>query len=100
MWNGQNLENKKILVIAEEGLGNTIQYSRYLETLSQLNCKIIFKCQEELHHFFEDMDFIDQLVSLETESETYDYWAPLQNLIYLLTPDLNNNCPFNRSQNQ
>ena len=94
LWNGQNLENKKILVIAEEGLGNTIQYSRYLETLSQLNCKIIFKCQEELHHFFEDMDFIDQLVSLETESETYDYWAPLQNLIYLLTPDLNNNCPY------
>ena len=94
LWNGQNLENKKILVIAEDGLGNTIQYSRYLETLSQLNCKIIFKCQEELHHFFEDMEYIDQLISLETESEIYDYWVPLQNLIYLLTPDLNNNCPY------
>ena len=94
LWNGQNLDNKNILVIAEDGLGNTIQYSRYLETLSQLNCKIIFKCQEELHHFFEDMDYIDQLVSLDPESEAYDYWVPLQNLIYLLTPDLNNNCPY------
>ena len=36
IWKGENLENKTILVIAEEGLGNTIQFSRYLETLSQL----------------------------------------------------------------
>ena len=93
LWSGQNLENKTILVIAEEGLGNTIQFSRYLETLSQLNCKIIFKCQEELHHLFGDLDFIDQIISLESDFDTFDYWAPLQNLIYLLTPDINSNCP-------
>ena len=51
IWNGQNIENKKIIVVAEEGLGNTIQFSRYLEILSQLNGKIIFKCQEELTSF-------------------------------------------------
>jgi len=94
LWNGQNIENKKILIVAEEGLGNTLQFSRYLETLSQLNCKIIFQCQEELHHLFEDMDFIDQLVSIESDYDDYDYWAPLQNLINILTPDLNSNCPF------
>ena len=94
LWNGQNIENKKILIVAEEGLGNTIQFSRYLETLSQLKCKIIFQCQEELHHLFEDMDFIDQLVSIESDYDDYDYWAPLQNLINILTPDLNSNCPF------
>ena len=94
LWNGQNIENKKILIVAEEGLGNTLQFSRYLETLSQLKCKIIFQCQEELHHLFEDMDFIDQLVSIEGDYDDYDYWAPLQNLINILTPDLNSNCPF------
>ena len=94
IWNGQNIENKKILIIAENGLGNTLQFSRYLETLSQLNCKIIFQCQEELHHFFEDMVFIEEIISNESEYDDYDYWIPLQNLIYLLTPDLNSNCPF------
>ena len=94
LWNGQNVENKKILIVAEDGLGNTLQFSRYLETLSQLKCKIIFQCQEELHHLFEDMEFIDELVSLENDYDNYDYWAPLQNLIYLLTPDLSSNCPF------
>ena len=93
IWNGQNIENKKLLVIAEEGLGNTLQFSRYLEILSQLNCKIIFKCQEELHHLFEDMIFIEELINLDNEYEDFDYWVPLQNLVYLLTPDLSSNCP-------
>ena len=93
IWNGQNIENKKILVIADEGFGNTLQFSRYLETLSQLNCKIIFKCQEELHHFFEDMIHIEEIVGLDSDYQDFDYWVPLQNLIYLLTPDLTANCP-------
>ena len=94
IWNGQNIENKKILVVAEDGLGNTLQFSRYLEILSQLNCKIIFKCQEELHHLFEDMLYIEELIDLNNEYEDFEYWVPLQNLVYLLTPDLSSNCPF------
>lgn len=93
IWKGENLKNKTILIVSEEGLGNTIQFSRYLETLNQLNGKIIFKCQEEIHHLFENLDFIEQIVSLDTEIENFDYWCPLQSLIYLLTPDLNSNCP-------
>ena len=94
IWNGQNIENKKILVVAEDGLGNTLQFSRYLEILSQLNCKIIFKCQEELHHLFEDMLYIEELIDLNNDYEDFEYWVPLQNLVYLLTPDLSSNCPF------
>ena len=93
IWNGQNIENKKILVVAEDGLGNTLQFSRYLELLNQLNCKIIFKCQEELHHLFEDMLYIEELIDLNNDYEDFEYWVPLQNLVYLLTPDLNSNCP-------
>jgi len=93
IWKGQNIENKKILVIADTGLGNTLQFSRYLEILSQLNCKIIFKCQEELHHFFEDMMHIDTIIGIDSDYEEFDYWVPLQNLISLLSPDLTANCP-------
>jgi len=93
IWKGQNIENKKILVIADTGLGNTLQFSRYLEILSQLNCKIIFKCQEELHHFFEDMMYIDTIIGIDSDYEEFDYWVPLQNLVSLLSPDLTANCP-------
>ena len=93
IWKGQNIENKKILVIADTGLGNTLQFSRYLEILSQLNCKIIFKCQEQIHHFFEDMIHIDEILDIDSDYEEFDYWTPLQHLVSLLTPDLTANCP-------
>ena len=70
-----------------------MQFSRYLEILSQLNCKIIFKCQEELHHFFEDMMHIDTIIGIDSDYEEFDYWVPLQNLVSLLSPDLTANCP-------
>ena len=93
IWQGENIEGKTILVSSENGLGNTLQFSRYLETLSQLNCKIIFRCPDSIHHLFEDFDFLDQLVSLDEVFDNYNYWIPLQNLIPILTPDLKNYCP-------
>ena len=93
IWRGEEINEKTILVSSENGLGNTIQFSRYLKTLSQLNCKIIFRCPEEIHNLFEDLDFIDELIGHEEISKDYDYWIPLHNLIYVLTPDLKNYCP-------
>ena len=40
------------------------------------------------------MVFIEEIIGQQSEYDDYDYWIPLQNLIYLLTPDLNSNCPF------
>lgn len=93
IWKGENIEGKTIVVTCENGLGNNIQFSRYLETLSQLKCKIIFRCPEQIQHLFEDLEFIDQLISIDENIVDYDFWVPLQNLIYILTPDLKNYCP-------
>ena len=93
IWKGENIEGKTILVSSENGLGNTLQFSRYLKTLSQLKCKIIFRCPDNIHHLFEDFDFLDQLISLDEVYDNFNYWIPLKSLIYILTPDLKNYCP-------
>ena len=93
IWKGEDISGKTIVVSCESGFGNTIQFSRYLETLQQLDCKIIFRCPEQVHHLFEELEFIQQTVSIEEHIEDYDFWVPLQNLIYILTPDLKNYCP-------
>ena len=33
VWNGENLNNKKILIIAEQGIGDLIQFARYMYLL-------------------------------------------------------------------
>ena len=37
--------------------------------------------------------YSNEIISLDNQFDNFDYWIPLQNLIYLLTPDLDSNCP-------
>lgn len=87
-WNGENLQYKTILVCAESGLGDVIQFSRYLELLKKQQCKIIFAVQKKLMHLFRDLKCIDEMVNIESEIENFDYYSPLMSLTEFLSPDL------------
>lgn len=93
LWQGENLKYKTILICADSGLGNTIQFSRYLSLLKKLECRIIFAVQDELMHLFEDLDCIDELVSIDASIDEFDYYSPLMSLIEFLTPNPIANCP-------
>ena len=42
-WEGEDLNNKSIIIISEQGIGDTIQYARYLFYLHEtFKCKIYF----------------------------------------------------------
>ncbi len=58
-WYGENLNNKKILVIAEQGIGDLIQFARYLYLLkSKYKTDIILKIKSyKFSHFFNSKDF-------------------------------------------
>jgi len=93
LWQGENLKYKTILICADSGLGNTIQFSRYLSLLKKLECRIIFALQDELMHLFEDLDCIDELISIDASIDEFDYYSPLMSLIEFLTPNPISNCP-------
>ena len=40
-WRGENLQDKKLLVISEQGIGDLIQFTRYLFELKKEKVKII-----------------------------------------------------------
>ena len=52
LTNLNNIEGKKILVWHEQGLGDTIQFSRYVRRLIELKANIIFEVQKPLVEFF------------------------------------------------
>jgi tetratricopeptide (TPR) repeat protein len=48
LWRGELLEGKTIWVLAEQGVGDTIQFSRYVPWLIGQGAKVIFDCPPEL----------------------------------------------------
>ncbi len=54
IWRGENLDNKKILIFSEQGIGDLFQFSRYLyELKEEFRCGVIFRIKHNLSHMFE-----------------------------------------------
>ena len=78
-WNDENLNNKKIIIISEQGIGDNIQFFRYLFSLKEnYNCEIIFYTDKNLQHLFRNTPF--KIVTNLQNLENIDYF---QNLLSL-----------------
>jgi tetratricopeptide (TPR) repeat protein len=47
-WEGSRFDGKTLLVYCEQGLGDTLQFVRYLPLVRELGGTVIFECQDEL----------------------------------------------------
>jgi Tfp pilus assembly protein PilF len=47
-WKGKDLEGKRIVVISEQGVGDTIQFCRYLPLIEERGGKVTLLCQQSL----------------------------------------------------
>ena len=78
-WKGQDLTNKRILLYSEQGLGDAIQFIRYVPLLT--NAKIILHGNSALQELF--APFYNEFVDIEKEYSEYDYHASLISLPFL-----------------
>ena len=52
IWNGENLKDSNILVTSEQGMGDVLQFSKFLKNLSPLSKKIDFVIYDKLLPIF------------------------------------------------
>jgi tetratricopeptide (TPR) repeat protein len=62
LWKGEPLAGKSILVYAEQGLGDTLHFCRYLAKLSGLGARVVFECPGRLAPLLETLDPRPELV--------------------------------------
>jgi tetratricopeptide (TPR) repeat protein len=77
------VNGKRILVYSEQGLGDTIQFARYLKLLKDRNAYVIFECKPRLLELFKDFDGIDKLIywhNYDEKNIEYDYYISLLSL--------------------
>ena len=75
-WKGENLNGKSILIVSEQGIGDIIQFSRYIFELEKMfDVKIVFKVRKKLHHLFINF-LINQINQWNHKINIYSYCAP------------------------
>ena len=84
-----NIADKNILVSHEQGLGDTIQFSRYVLKLIELGANVTFKVQEPLLNLLSTQ--LECVTTSEIQSNSkFDYQVPLLTLPKLFKTNLEN----------
>ncbi|HET6376507.1 MAG TPA: tetratricopeptide repeat protein, partial [Methylocella sp.] len=79
-WNGEPLDGKKIIVFDEQGLGDAIQFSRYLILLARKGANVTFFCRQSLHRLFRTLGENIRLTGEPGPGEPFDYQIALSSL--------------------
>ncbi|WP_293057088.1 tetratricopeptide repeat protein, partial [Okeania sp. SIO2B3] len=90
LWDGSNLVGKTILIYAEQGYGDTIQFIRYLPLVKQQGGQIILVCQKPLVKLLEKIPGIDKCIEEKINLVDLDVHAPLLELPRIFGTTLDN----------
>jgi tetratricopeptide (TPR) repeat protein len=79
-WDGANLAGKRILLWGEQGLGATLQFSRYIAPIAALGAEIILECDPALVELCQKLPGIQQIVPRGEVVPQCDYQSSLISL--------------------
>ena len=90
-WNGEPLKEKKILVYNEQGIGDCIQFSKYLLPLNKICKNIDFLVNEKILNMFKkDLKEINICTKKDINLNKYDFKIPLGSLLKFFYTDITN----------
>lgn len=82
LWDGGPLAGKTILVHFEQGLGDTVQFIRYMAVLQDMGARTVFECQPPLKRLLATVPGIDTLVARGEPVPRADCCLPLMSLLH------------------
>lgn len=88
LWKGGDLAGQTILLHAEQGFGDAMQFIRYAPLVKKRAARLVVECQPELLRLFAGVSGMDQLVARGGVLPPFDCHAPLLSLPGLLGTSL------------
>jgi tetratricopeptide (TPR) repeat protein len=79
-WQGEDLSGRHLLVLGEQGLGDTIQFVRYLPLLAERKCKVTFLAPAKLVRLLRRSLQTVEIVTELTADREIDFYVPLMSL--------------------
>ena len=91
LWLGtESLKDKTILLYAEQGLGDTIQFCRYARLVAELGAKVILEVQRPLVKLLKNLEGVSQIVAKGDTLPAFDYQCQLLSLPLAFKTELHN----------
>jgi tetratricopeptide (TPR) repeat protein len=83
-WRGEDLEGKRLLLIAEQGLGDTLQFVRYVKMLAGQGAEVaLYLGNATLRRLLESVEGLAAMYVADEVMPRHDYSAYLMSLPYL-----------------
>ncbi|MBP2305962.1 tetratricopeptide repeat protein [Azospirillum melinis] len=89
-WTGQDIAGKTLLVVEEQGFGDTLQFARLILLVKARGARrIVLHCRAPLVRLLAGMEGVDTVTAALPDPGAYDLWVPLLSLMQRLavTPD-------------
>ncbi|NJN85700.1 MAG: tetratricopeptide repeat protein [Leptolyngbyaceae cyanobacterium SL_7_1] len=83
-WDGSELNGKTILLWAEQGLGDTIQFIRYAQLVRHRGGRVIVECQPSLQRLLSTLPAVEQVIAQADPLPAFDTHIPLLSLPHAL----------------
>ncbi len=82
VWNGEDLSGKQLLIYAEQGLGDTLQFVRYAQVLKQQypGIRIVFETQAPLTELLKLQQYLDVVIPRKNQMPYCDYQIPVMSI--------------------
>jgi len=81
LWLGEeDIAGKTILLHAEQGLGDTIQFCRYAKLVKALGAKVVLEVPKALRGLLSELGGVDEVIEQGKALPAFDYHCPLLSL--------------------
>ena len=89
-WRGEDLKDKTILVVGEQGHGDCIQFVRFVYNLHLTGAKIKLQVTDGLIPLLNTSDIIEQVAGYDADMGEFDYWVPIMSIPGILGVTVDN----------
>jgi Flp pilus assembly protein TadD len=90
LWESFATSGQRILIHAEQGYGDAIQFIRYLPRVCQSGGTVMVACQKELHRLFEGIAPVETWIAPNEPLPPHDVRCPLMRLPLVFKTNLSN----------
>jgi len=89
-WQGESLEGKTLLIMGEQGLGDCIQFVRFIREIGQQGGRVILLVPNPLIPLFGTNETVISTLGYDQPLPAFDFWVPMMSIPGVLGLTLEN----------